>query len=159
MNIPDLGSGPIEVAVRTAVVYLFLVVVLRLAGRRELAQLSILDLVVLLIISNGVQNAMVGPNTTLIGGLVSAGTLVVLDRVLNRVLKRHRTIARFLEGEPVLLVRNGRILTSALRKIDMDRAELDAAIRAHGVATVNDVALAVLETDGRISVVPHDTRG
>lgn len=159
MNIPDLGSGPIEVALRTAVVYLFLVVVLRLAGRRELAQLSILDLVVLLIISNGVQNAMVGPNTTLIGGLVSAGTLVVLDRVLNSVLKRHRTIARFLEGEPVLLVRNGRILTNALRKIDMDRAELDAAVRAHGVATVNDVALAVLETDGRISVIPRDTRG
>jgi uncharacterized membrane protein YcaP (DUF421 family) len=159
VNIPDLGSGPIEVAVRTAVVYLFLVVVLRLAGRRELAQLSIVDLVVLLIISNGVQNAMVGPNTTLIGGLVSAGTLVVLDRVVNSVLKRHRTVARFLEGEPVLLVRNGRILTSALRKIDMDRAELDAAIRAHGVATVNDVALAVLETDGRISVVPRDTRG
>jgi uncharacterized membrane protein YcaP (DUF421 family) len=155
VSIPDLGSGPIEVVVRTATVYLFLVVALRLAGRREVGQLSILDLIVLLIISNGVQNAMVGENTTLIGGLVSAGTLVVLDRALNAVVRRNHTVARLLEGEPILLVRNGRVLTNALRRASMERTELDEAIRAHGVATVNDVALAVLETDGRISVIPR----
>jgi uncharacterized membrane protein YcaP (DUF421 family) len=159
VNVPDLGSGSIEVALRTAIVYLFLVVALRLGGRREVAQMSILDLVVLLIIANGVQNAMVGQNTTLIGGLISAGTLVILDRALNSILKRNRTLARALEGEPVLLVRDGRVLTNALRRTSIDRTELDAAVRAHGMATVNDVALAVLEIDGRISVIPHDTQG
>ena len=159
MDIPDLGSGPIEVAVRTAIVYLFLVVALRVGGRREVGQMSIIDLVVLLIIANGVQNAMVGQNTTLIGGLISAGTLVIIDRALNSVLKRNRTLARVLEGEPILLVRDGRVLTNALRRATIDRTELDAAVRAHGVATVSDVALAVLEVDGRISVIAHDSQG
>ena len=85
---PDLGSGPVEVAIRTGLVYLFLVIALRLAGRREVGQMSILDLVVILVIANGVQNAMVGENTTLAGGLISAATLLILDRALNTVLKR-----------------------------------------------------------------------
>lgn len=159
MDIPDLGSGPVEVAVRTAIVYLFLVIALRVAGRREVGQLSILDLVVILIIANGVQNAMVGQNTTLIGGLVSAGTLIVLDRVLDAALNRNRKLARVLEGEPVLLVRGGRVLERALSRASVNRAELDAAVRAHGVASVRDVSLAVLETDGSISVIPRDGAG
>jgi uncharacterized membrane protein YcaP (DUF421 family) len=159
MDIPDLGSGPVEVAVRTAIVYLFLIVALRVAGRREVGQLSILDLVVILIIANGVQNAMVGQNTTLIGGLVSAGTLIILDRVLDAVLNRNRRLARVLEGEPVLLVRGGRVLDRALSRASVNRAELDAAVRAHGVASVRDVSLAVLETDGSISVIPREGAG
>lgn len=157
MTIPDLGSGPIEVALRTAIVYLFLVVILRLTGRREVGQMSILDLVVILIIANGVQNAMVGANVTLAGGLISATTLVILDRLLNTVIRRNTTLARVLEGEPVLLVSGGRILPSALGRASIDRAELDAALRAHGVSTVDDVRLAVLETDGSISVIPRDS--
>lgn len=156
MTIPDLGSGPIEVALRTAIVYLFLVVILRLTGRREVGQMSILDLVVILIIANGVQNAMVGGNVTLAGGLISATTLVILDRLLNMVIRRNSTLARVLEGEPVLLVSGGRILPSALGRASIDRAELDAALRAHGVSTVDDVRLAVLETDGSISVIARD---
>ncbi len=153
---PDLGSGPIEVAIRTAIVYLFLVLVLRIAGRREVGQMSILDLVVILIIANGVQNAMVGENTTLIGGLISAGTLIVLDRSLDVVLGRNRRLARVLEGEPILLVRNGRVLTEAMRRAGMNRDELDRAVRAKGVASVHDASLAVLEVDGSISVIPRD---
>ncbi len=153
---PDLGSGPIEVAIRTAIVYLFLVLVLRIAGRREVGQMSILDLVVILIIANGVQNAMVGENTTLIGGLISAGTLIILDRGLDVVLGRNRRLARVLEGEPLLLVRDGRVLTEAMRRAGMHRDELDRAIRAKGVASVRDVSLAVLEVDGSISVIPRD---
>ncbi len=156
MTIPDLGSGPLEVALRTAIVYLFLVVILRLAGRREVGQMSILDLVVILIIANAVQNAMIGENTTLAGGLISAATLVVLDRLLNTVLRKNGTLARIFEGEPILLISGGRILPSALGRASIDRAELDAALRAHGVATVHDVSLAILETDGSISVVPRD---
>ena len=156
MSFLDLGSTPIEVAVRTAIVYLFLVVILRIAGRREVGQMSILDLVVILIIANGVQNAMIGENTTLAGGLISATTLVILDRLLNTVIHRNATLGRILEGEPVLLISGGRILPSALGRASIDRTELDAALRAHGVATVHDVSLAVLETDGSISVIPRD---
>jgi uncharacterized membrane protein YcaP (DUF421 family) len=159
MDIPDLGSGPVEVAIRTAIVYLFLVVGLRLAGRREVGQMSILDLVVILIIANGVQNAMIGQNTTLIGGLVSAGTLIILDRTLDAVLRRNRRVARVLEGEPILLVRGGRVLERALSRASLERSELDAAVRAHGVASVRDVSLAVLETDGSISVIPREGAG
>jgi uncharacterized membrane protein YcaP (DUF421 family) len=157
VSIPDLGSGPIEVALRTAVVYLFLVVILRLAGRREVGQMSILDLVVILIIANSVQNAMIGENTTLGGGLISATTLILLDRLLNTVLHRSATLSRVIEGEPILLVSGGRILPSALARTSINRAELDAALRAHGVATVHDVSVAVLETDGSISVIPRDS--
>jgi len=153
---PDLGSGPVEVAIRTAIVYLFLVLVLRIAGRREVGQMSILDLVVILIIANGVQNAMVGENTTLIGGLISAGTLIVLDRGLDIVTVRNRRLARVLEGEPILLVRNGEVLTEAMRRAGMNRDELDRAIRTKGVASAHDVSLAVLEVDGSISVIPRD---
>lgn len=159
MSIPDLGSGPVEVAIRTAIVYLFLVVGLRLAGRREVGQMSILDLVVILIIANGVQNAMIGENTTLVGGLISAGTLIILDRGLDAVLRRNRRVARVLEGEPVLLVSGGRVLERALSRASLERSELDAAVRAHGVASVSDVSLAVLETDGSISVIPRERAG
>jgi uncharacterized membrane protein YcaP (DUF421 family) len=159
MDIPDLGSGPVEVAIRTAIVYLFLVVGLRLAGRREVGQMSILDLVVILIIANGVQNAMIGQNTTLIGGLVSAGTLILLDRGLDAVLRRNRKLATALEGEPILLVSGGRVLERALSRASLERSELDAAVRAHGVASVSDVSLAVLEIDGSISVIPRDGAG
>ena len=156
MVVPDLGSGPIEVAVRTAVVYLFLIIVLRIAGRREVGQMSILDLVVILIIANSVQNAMIGENTTLLGGLVSAATLIILDRLLDAILGRNRRLARMLEGEPILLVSHGRVLGDGLRRGSVDRSELDTAIRAHGLASVGDVRLAVLEADGSISVIPRD---
>ena len=152
---PDLGSGPVEVAIRTGLVYLFLVIALRLAGRREVGQMSILDLVVILVIANGVQNAMVGENTTLAGGLISAATLLILDRALNTVLKRSRRLGRILEGEPILIVSGGKVLPEAMRRTRIDRDELDAAVRSHGVASVSDVSLAVVEADGRISVIPR----
>lgn len=152
----DLGSSPLEVAIRTSLVYLFLVIGLRLAGRREVGQMSILDLVVILIIANGVQNAMVGENTTLAGGLVSAATLLILDRALNTVLKRSRRLSRILEGEPILIVSGGKVLPDAMRRARIDRDELDAAIRSHGVGSVSDVSLAVVEADGRVSVIPRD---
>ena len=154
---PDLGSGPIEVAIRTAIVYLFLVIALRLAGRREVGQLSILDLVVILIIVNGVQNAMVGQNTTLAGGLISATTLIVLDRGLNILLRRNRQLAHILEGEPILLISGGRVLPEAMRRAQISREELDRAVRAHGIADAAGVSLAILEPNGSISVIPRDS--
>jgi uncharacterized membrane protein YcaP (DUF421 family) len=155
VEIPDFGSSPIDVAIRTAIVYLFLVVALRLAGKREVGQLSILDLVVLLVIADAVQNAMVGENTSLAGGLIAAGTLVLLDRLLKVAVDRSSRVRGVIQGEPRMLVRDGNVLEKALRDEGIERVELDAAVRAHGLVAVRDVALAVLETDGSISIVPR----
>jgi uncharacterized membrane protein YcaP (DUF421 family) len=155
VEIPDFGSSLVDVAIRTAIVYLFLVVALRLAGKREVGQLSILDLVVLLVIADAVQNAMVGENTSLAGGLIAAGTLVLLDRLLKVAVDRSRRVRSVIQGEPRMLIRDGIVLDKALREEGIERAELDAAIRAHGLVAVLDVALAVLETDGTISIVPR----
>ena len=159
MTIPDIGSSLPEIVVRTAIVYLFLVVVLRLSGKREVGQLSILELIVILVISDAVQNSMVGDNTTLWGGLVAVLTLVAVDQLLNLWSRRSRRLRRALEGEPRLLVRDGRLLTRAVSEERIEVDDIRSAVRAHGLARIEDVRLAVLETDGSISVIPRDDRG
>jgi uncharacterized membrane protein YcaP (DUF421 family) len=154
MSIPDIGSSLPEIVLRTAIVYLFLVVVLRLSGKREVGQLSILELIVILVISDAVQNSMVGDNTTLWGGLVAVLTLVVIDQALNQVRRRSRRVREALEGEPRLLIRDGRLLQRSLREEQIDEDDVRTAVRKHGVARVEDVRMAVLETDGSISVIP-----
>ena len=152
--LPDIGSSLPEIVLRTAVVYLFLVVVLRISGKREVGQMSILELIVILIISDAVQNSMVGENATLWGGLVAVLTLLALDFGLKAVTSRSRRLRRAVEGEPRLLVRDGRILDKALREEGVEPEKVRAAVRAQGIANVEDVRLAVLETDGSISVIP-----
>lgn len=152
--LPELGSSLIEVAVRTAIVYTFLVIGLRLGGKREIGQLGVLDLIVLLVIADAVQNAMVGENTTLWGGLVAAGTLLGLDKALKVLSERSSRAKAVLEGEPRLLVRDGRLLDRAMREETVDLDDLEMAIREHGLAKIEDVGLAVLERDGTISIVP-----
>ena len=145
-----------EVVLRTAVVYLFLVVVLRISGKREVGQLSVLELVVILVISDAVQNSMVGENTTLWGGLVAVLTLLGLDCALKWAVGRSRRLRGVVEGEPRLLVRDGKLLEKALREEGVDAEEVRRAVRRQGLARVEDVRLAVLETDGTISVIPKD---
>jgi uncharacterized membrane protein YcaP (DUF421 family) len=159
MTLPDIGSSLPEIVVRTAVVYVFLVVVLRVSGKREVGQLSILELIVILVISDAVQNSMVGENTSLWGGLVAVLTLVAVDQTLNQLSRRSRRVRRALEGEPRLLIRDGRLLNRAIREEQIDVEDVRTAIRAHGLARVEDVRIAVLETDGSISVIPRDDKG
>jgi uncharacterized membrane protein YcaP (DUF421 family) len=153
-DIPDLGSSLPEIVIRTGIVYLFLVAAIRLSGKREVGQMSVPELVVILIISNAVQNAMVGQNTSLAAGIVAVLTLLVLDRVLDVLVGRSRRFRRMVEGEPRLLVRDGRMLTRALAEAHVRPDDLRAAVRNAGTASVEDVQLAVLETDGSISVIP-----
>lgn len=154
MTIPDLGSGVLDVVARSAIVYVVLVVLLRFGGKRQVGQLSIADLVLVLLIANGVQNAMVGENTTLIGGIAAALTLVVIDGVVDRLEQRSDRIRVRLEGEPRILVRDGVILDRALQEEGVAKGDLLSAIRQHGVAGVEGVDMAVLETNGSISVIP-----
>jgi uncharacterized membrane protein YcaP (DUF421 family) len=146
----------LTIALRTSVVYLALLLGLRLTGTRQLGQMSAFDLVLLLIISNAVQNAMVGPDTTLAGGLVAAGVLIGWHAVIDRVRRRSRGVARWLSGEGIMLVNHGVVLEEHARRAGISRDDLLQALREHGVSSVTDVRLAVLEPDGAISVIRND---
>lgn len=142
-----------EIALRTIVVYLVVLVGLRLAGKREIGQMTVFDLVVLLLIANAVQNAMVGPDTSLTGGALAAVVLLVLNAVVARLRLRWPRLRRLVEGSPTLLVLRGEVLADHPRREGLDQDTLEAALREHGVANLTDVEMAVLEIDGSISVV------
>lgn len=154
--LPDIGSSLPDVVLRTAVVYVFLIVALRVSGKREVGQMSVVELVVILVISDAVQNSMVGENTSLWGGLVAVVTLLGIDFALKALARRSRRVRRAIEGEPRLLVRDGRLLERAIDHEGIDADEVRAAVRSHGIARIEDVRFAVLEADGSISVVPRE---
>lgn len=137
----------------TAVVYIFIIVALRLFGKTEIAQLSVVDLVFILLISNAVQNAMVGPDATLAGGLIAATTLFVMDFLFKTCLYRIPWFNKLLQGSPSVLVRQGQINQRNMKRAMLTEDELNEALREHGVERVRDVDLAILEVDGNISVL------
>ena len=141
------------IALKAVAVYVFIIAAIRLFGKKELAQLSIIDLVFILLISNAVQNAMVGNDTTLLGGLSAATGLFVLNFVLKKFLFKHKGISKFIQGEPVMLIYKGKLKKKELEEVDISMEELEAAIRKQGVAEIARVDLAVLEIDGSISVI------
>ena len=138
---------------RTALVYVAVLAALRIAGKRHVAQLSIVDFVLVLLVSNAVQSAMVGSDTSLAGGLVAAVTLIGLNVALTRLVARSPRLGAILSGEPTLLVRDGKVLEAPLASEGIRREELEAAIREHGFDDVSQVRHAILETDGSLSVV------
>ncbi len=146
----------LNVALRTTVIYFALLVGIRLTGARQLGQMSTFDLVLLLIIANAVQNAMVGPDTSLAGGLVAAAVLLIWHGVVDRIRRRSRGLAKFLSGEGIMLINHGAILDEHAHKAGISRDDLLQALREHGVGNVKDVRLAVLEPDGAISVIRND---
>jgi uncharacterized membrane protein YcaP (DUF421 family) len=151
---PDL-DGALTIAAKTAAVYVFLVVGLRVFGKRELGQLSLYDLVLVIILGNAVQNAMINNDNTLGGGVVAATVLLVLNWVLNRFVLRSRRAEHLLVGEPVLVVHDGKPIQDRMAREGITMDELMAALREHGLDGLSDVHLAVLESDGTISVVPR----
>ena len=157
-SVPDLGSDLLGVALRSAIVYVFLVLALRLIGRREVGQLTIPDLVVLLVIANGVQNAMVGSNTTVLGGIVSAITVLVIARAVQIAVNRSRRFAEAFVGEPRILVTDGRVDAVAIREEEISIADLMEALHEHGIERLEEVHLAILEVDGGISVIGPEPR-
>jgi len=147
-----------SIVARTAIVYLALLVGLRLAGKRELGQMTPFDLVVILLVANAVQNAMVGSDTSVTGGLIAAGVLIVGNYGVAEARERLRWLRRAVEGTPTLLINGGKFVPEHLRREGLDEEEVLMAIREHGVADVKDVRMAVLETDGSISIVPADAK-
>lgn len=150
------GVPVVEKIVRPLVIYGFLVLALRVQGQRALAQMNPFDLVVLLTISNTVQNAIIGNDNSLLGGMIGATTLVMTNLLVVRFLYRHPRLDRALEGQPLVLVRDGRILQDNLDKTLISRDELMAAIHRQGILDLADVREAILETSGTISVFPRE---
>src|SRR4051812_40859745 len=148
------GVNALEIVLRTMVVYFTVVLGLRLFGKRELGQMTPFDLVLLLTLSNSVQNAMTGPDTSLTGGLVSAATLLASNYLLNLSGARLPWVRRWLIGNPTLLVHNGRKIPERMRREGVTEEELLMACRQHGIDKIEDVASAVLEVDGTISIIP-----
>ena len=146
----------VEKVLRSIAVYLFLVLALRLAGKRELAQLNSLDLVVLLLLSNTVQNAIIGPDNSLVGGLLGAAVLMTANYAIVRLGFEHPALARTLEGTPTVLVQNGSMLDGNLRRYLITREELMAAVRRQGARNLKDIDVVVLEANGALTVEQHD---
>ncbi|MBI5837455.1 MAG: DUF421 domain-containing protein [Candidatus Eisenbacteria bacterium] len=129
---------------------------MRLTGRRQLGQMTPFDLVLILLISNAVQNAMVGPETSVLAGLVAAGTLLALNYGTGMLTRNHRTIRRVLEGEPVVLVMNGKFIPANMAEAELTEELVLQAIREHGFESIGKVHTAILEIDGTISVLPSE---
>jgi uncharacterized membrane protein YcaP (DUF421 family) len=146
----------IWIVFRSVVVYLFIVIAIRLFGKKEIAQLSVIDLVFILLISNSVQNAMVGSSTSLEGGLIAAASLFLVNFILKNVLYRSKKASELIQGHAIMLVYSGKTMTQNLERARISNDELEAAIREHGVKDIKDVNLAVLEVDGNISVLSND---
>lgn len=151
-NLDPLSLGII--VIRTVIVYVVLLIGIRLAGKRQLGQMTTFDLVVLLIISNAVQNAMVGPDSSLTGGIVAAVALLLANRLIGRLALRFPRLARELTGNPSLLIHEGEWIEDHLRAEGVTKDEVLQAMREHGVDRVESIKDAVLEVDGTISIVP-----
>lgn len=151
-----LSNNYVRIIFSTMVIYLFIVIAIRLFGKKELAQLSVVDMVFILLISNAVQNAMVGPDSTLSGGLVAATTLFIMNYIFKYLQYRFPKFGKIVEGDATMLIYKGEILETHLKMAKITKNELMEAVREHGVASVKQVDLAILEVDGNISVLSNE---
>jgi uncharacterized membrane protein YcaP (DUF421 family) len=141
---------------RSLAVYGFLLLVFRLLGKRQVGQMTPFDLIVLMMISNVLQNAMIGPDNSVTGGLIGASAILGMNWMIGRAAVFSRIFERAVEGEPALLVHHGHVMERALRRENVSREELLANLRAQGVFDVTEVRAAVLETSGKISVLRYE---
>ena len=146
----------LQIIASAIIVYIFLILAVRLFGKKELAQLSVFDLVFILLISNAVQNAMVLGDSSLIGGLLAALALFVVNYAMKYLMFRYPGFSKALQGDPIMLVYQGKVLDSHLRLAKISKEEVLEAIREHGVPSEKEVDLAILEVDGNISVLSSE---
>ncbi len=154
--LPAHAHTLVEIALRTGVIYLLVLIGIRISGKREVGQMTPFDLTLLLLISNSVQNAMTGPDTSLAGGAVAATTLLILNYLVADVSGANRRFRKYIQGQPSLLVHDGEVIESHMAQEHVSMDELERALREHGISTYKQAALAVLEVDGSISVLKYD---
>lgn len=153
---PESIETIIDIVIRSGAIYAALIIVFRLAGKRHFAQLSLIDFILLLLVSNAVQNGMVGEDTSLGGAIIAALTLIGINIIITKLAVNNKVISKIVEGEPKLLLRDGKILKKIMDKEGLSREEVEEAVRRAGYADPSDAALAILETDGSISVIGKD---
>lgn len=144
---------------RGTAVYVFLLVLLRMTGKRQVGQLAPFDLVLLLVLSNAVQNSMTAGDNSLVGGLIVATTLVVLNYVIGVATYRSKTLEALIEGRPEVLIHNGHLYENVMARAKLTHHELNAALRQGGCSCLEEVRSAILENNGSISVVPREAGG
>ena len=148
-----LGIPWWELIVRAVAVYVFLLVILRISGKRQVGQLAPFDLVLLLVLSNAVQNSMNGGDNSLVGGIVSATTLIALNYAIGYATFRSKRLESIIEGRPQVLIHNGHLFEDVMAGSQLTHHELEAALRQAGCANIGDCHSAILENNGVISVV------
>jgi uncharacterized membrane protein YcaP (DUF421 family) len=151
-----LNNGYVKIIFSSVSVYLFIILAIRLFGKKELAQLSVFDLVFILLISNAVQNAMVGSDSSLTGGLIAAGSLFIVNYLFKSIAFKFPKIGKIMEGGPLMLIYHGKLKQNNMDKAKLSLDEIEEAIREHGVKSIEDVDLAVLEMDGNISILSNE---
>ena len=145
-----------DIIIRSASVYFFMLIALRIFGKKELSQLNTADVILILLISNSVQNAMVGSNISLLGGLAAASVLFVINFVLKKLMYKSKWFSNLMQEKPEILIHDGNIDFKALSKLNITSDELHEAMREHGVEHFTQVKLAILEIDGNISIISGD---
>jgi uncharacterized membrane protein YcaP (DUF421 family) len=154
--VPASAHVLVEIALRTAAIYFLVLVGVRLSGKREVGQMTPFDLTLLLLLSNSVQNAMTGSDTTLAGGAVAAVVLLVLNYLIADLAGANRRFRKFIQGQPSMLIHDGQVIESHMAKEHVSLDELRSAMRQHGIADFHQVAISVLEVDGSISFLRYE---
>ena len=143
----------IDIVLRSISVYFFMLIALRIFGKKELSQLNTADIILILLISNAVQNAMVGTNTSLVGGIIAAFALFCINFIFKKVMLKSSFIKNLVQDKPEILIHNGKTEYKTLARLGITSDELEEAIREHGVENYNQVRLAIFEIDGNISII------
>lgn len=156
MTLFTLGVGWWEFILRAVVVYAFLLIILRLTGKRQVGQLAPFDLVLLLVLSNAVQNSLNAGDNSLIGGMISATTLVALNALVGYLSYRSKRVENLVDGTPQILIHNGKLFQEALDKARISQHELHSALRRSGCLTTGEVHIAILENNGAINVIKRN---
>jgi len=151
-------SQYLDIITRSVAVYFFMTIALRIFGKKELSQLNTADIILILLISNSVQNAMVGPDTSLWGGLVAALALFIINYIIKKLTHRYKGLNDFLMDKPEVLIHDGILDFKTLSRLDISHEELKEAAREHGLEHLTDIKLAMLEIDGTISVISGDKK-
>lgn len=143
----------VDIVIRCVSVYIFMVIALRIFGKKELSQLNTADVILILLISNSVQNAMVGSNVSLLGGITAAVALFIINFLFKKIMMNSNFIKNLVQDKPEILVHDGKIEFKTLARLGISSDELEEAMREHGVEHYKDVKLAMFEIDGNISVI------
>ena len=154
----DLAMPWWEFVLRAIAVYVVLLLMLRVAGKRTVGQFTPFDMLVIVLLGTAVQNSLIGEDYSLLGGLILAGTLIACNWIVGYVTSRVPRLDRVVEGSPVLLARDGELYTNAMRAQNLSRLDIDEALREAGLDDIAHAALVTLEVDGAITVVPRDAR-